>query len=61
MPDQLQVPLSFDERRVLSGEASMQGTSGLAQVSPVQADATVATVHSRGQPKPLGGIIPHSA
>ena len=50
--DQPQVPLSFDERRILTGETSMQGTSGLAHVSPVQADATVATAHSRGQPKP---------
>jgi len=39
----------------------MQGTSGLAHVSPVQADATVATAHSRGQPKPQGSIAPHSA
>ena len=50
--DQPQVPLSFDERRILSGETSIQGTSGLAHVSPVQADVTVATAHSRGQPKP---------
>ena len=39
----------------------MQDTSGLAHVSPVQADATVATAHSRGQPKPQGSIAPHSA
>jgi len=39
----------------------MQGTSGLAHISPVQADATVATVHSSGQPKPQGSIAPHSA
>jgi len=60
-PDQPQVPLSFDERRILTGETSMQGTSGLAHVSPVQADATVATAHSSGQPKPQGSIAPHSA
>ena len=59
-PDQPQVPLSFDERRILSGETSIPGIYGLAHVSPVQADATVATVHSRGQPKPQGGIAPHS-
>ena len=34
----------------------MQGTSGLAHVSLVQADATVATTHSSGQPKPQGSI-----
>ena len=39
----------------------MQGASGLAHVSPVQADATVATAHSRGQPKPQGSITPHFA
>jgi len=39
----------------------MPGTSGLAHVSPVQADATVATAHSRGQPQPQGGTAPHSA
>jgi len=60
-PDQPQVPLSFNERRILSGETSIQGTSGLAHVSPVQADATVATAHSRGQPHPQGSIAPHSA
>ena len=60
-PDQPQVPLSFDERRIHSGETSIQGTSGLAQISPVQGDATVATAHMRGQPKPLGSIDPHSA
>jgi len=60
-PDQQQVPLSFDERRILSGETSIPGTYGLSHVSPVQADATVATVHSRSQPKPQGGIAPHSA
>ena len=62
-PDQPQVPLSFDERRILPGESSIQGTSGLADVSPVQADATVATVHSRGppKPKPRSSIAPHSA
>jgi len=60
-PDQPQVPLSFDERRILTGETSMQGTSGLAHVSPVQADATVATAHSSGQPKPQGSIAPHFA
>jgi len=38
----------------------MQGTSGLAHVSLVQADATVATTHSSGQPKPQGSIAPHS-
>jgi len=51
-PDQPQVPLSFDDRRILTGETLMEGTSGLAHVSPVQADATVATAHSRGQPNP---------
>jgi len=51
-PGQPQVPLSFEERRILSKETSIPGTSGLAHVSPVQADATVATAHSRGQPKP---------
>jgi len=61
MPDQPQVPLCFDERRILPGENSMQGTSGQAHVSPVQADVTVATAHSRGQPKPQGGIASHSA
>jgi len=60
-PNQPQVPLSFDERRIFTGETSMQGTLGLAHVSPVQADATVATAHSRGQPKPQGSIAPHSA
>ena len=60
-PDQAQVPLSFDERRILTGDTSMQGTSGLAHVGPVQANATVATVHSSGQPKPQGIITPHSA
>jgi len=55
------VPLSFDERRILSGETSMPGTSGLVHVGPVQADETVAPAHSRGQPKPQGGIDPHSA
>jgi len=39
----------------------MSGTSGLSHLSPVQADATVATTHSRGQPKPQDGIAPHSA
>jgi len=39
----------------------MQGTSGLAHLSPVQAGATVATVHLRGQPKLQGAIAPHSA
>jgi len=39
----------------------MQGTSGLAHVCPVQADVTVATAHSRDQPKPQGSIAPHSA
>jgi len=58
--DKPQVPLSFDERRIL-GQTSIQGTSGLAHVNPVQADATVATAHSRGQPKPQGSIAPHSA
>ena len=57
-PDQPQVPLSFDERRIFSGETSIQGTSCLAPVSPVQADATVATAHSSGQPKPRGSIAP---
>jgi len=47
-PDQQQVPLSFDERRILTGEISMQGTSGLAHVSLVQADATVVTAHLSG-------------
>jgi len=60
-PDQPQVPLSFDERRILTGETSIQGTSGLAHVRPVQADATMATAHSSGQPKPQGIIAPHSA
>ena len=50
-PDQPQVTLSFDERRILSGETSIQGTSGLAHVSPVQADATVATAPSWGSSK----------
>jgi len=44
-PDQPQVPLSFDERHILSVVTSIQGTAGLAHVSPVQADATVATAH----------------
>jgi len=57
MPDQPQVPLCFDERRILPGENSMQGTSGQAHVSPVQADVTVATAHSRGQPKPQGDCL----
>jgi len=35
-PDQPQVPLGFDERRILTGETSMQGASGLAHVSPVR-------------------------
>ena len=39
----------------------MPGTSGMAHVCPVQADATAATVHSRGQPKPQGSNAPHSA
>jgi len=60
-PGQPQVPLSFEERRILSGETSIQGTSGLTHVSPVQADVAVATAHSRGQPKPQGSIPPHSA
>ena len=51
--------MSFDERRILSGESSIQRTSGLAHVSPVQADATVATAHSRGQPNLQGSIAPH--
>ena len=55
MPDQPQVPLGFDERRILSGQTSMQGTSGLAHVSPVQANATVDTAHSRG----LRAVFPH--
>jgi len=59
-PDQPQVPLRFDERRILSGETSMPGTLGLAHVSPVQADAKMAA-HSRHQPKPQDGIAPHSA
>jgi len=33
--NQPQVPESFDERRILTGEPSMQGTSGLTHVSPV--------------------------
>ena len=45
----------------LSGETSIQGTSGLAHISPVQADATVATAHSRGHPRSQGSIAPHSA
>ena len=45
----------------LSGETSIQGTLGLAHVSPMQADATVATAHSRGHPRPQGIIAPHSA
>jgi len=55
------VPLSFEERRIRSGETSIQSTSGLAHVSPVQADATVATAHWRGQPKLQGNIARHSA
>ena len=51
-PNQPQVPFSFDERHILTGETSMQGTSDLALVNLVQADATVATAHSRGQTKP---------
>jgi len=39
----------------------MPGTSGMAHVSLVQADATVATARSRGQPMPWGSIAPHSA
>ena len=34
---------------------------GLVHVGPVQADATVATAYSSGQPKPRGSIAPHSA
>jgi len=60
-PGQPQVPLSFEERRIRSGETSIQSTSGLAHVSPVQADATVATAHWRGQPKLQGNIARHSA
>jgi len=37
----------------------MQGTLGLAHVSPMQADATVATAHSRGQPQ--DSVAAHSA
>jgi len=61
LPERPQVPLSFDERCILTGETSMQGTSGLAHISPVQADATVATAHPRHQPKPQGSTAPHSA
>jgi len=56
-PDQPQVPLSFDERRIFSRETSIQGTSDQAHVSPVQANATVVTAHSRGQLKPPGSIV----
>jgi len=40
---------------------SMPETSGLVHISPVQVDATVATVHLWGQPKPQVGTVPHSA
>ena len=43
---------SYSPRRELNA-----GTSGQAHVSPVQADVTVATAHSRGQPKPQGDCL----
>ena len=50
--DQPQLPLSLEDRHILSQKTSVPGTSGQAHIGPLQATATIAISYSTSQPKP---------